>query len=222
MVNRDVLPIGAAREALVSAQSEWGGGIIVGNKLMPLQSHFDSMFEEKSCSIGGHWYVVQADARQHKIAVKSVAAEGYPAYQPIVVKYAMKRGRKVRVESTMFGMYFFVKCDMTEDDYHRIRLARGVRKFLDISATGRPLMVPNWAMDIVRLKEAEYGTPEGKSRFVYHFSPGDVVRIKDGPFALFYAKLESAVDEHGRLRALVDIFGRPTKVEFEAHQLEAL
>lgn len=199
------------------------GGVIVGNQLLPLRDHLSGVVDDEVgpyCSIGGHWYVLQADARQDRTAVETVAKAGFPVYRPIVIKDHIWRGRKVRDERSMFGMYFFVRCLLTEANYHKVRLARGVRRFLDMG-DGRPLAVPNWAMDIVRLKESECGTPVGKGRFLYHFSPGDQVRIKNGPFASFFAKLETAVDEHGRIKALVEIFSRPTPIEFDADQLEA-
>jgi transcriptional antiterminator NusG len=197
------------------------GGQIIGDKLFPLRDHLMSLADEAPmCTTIGDWYVLEADARQDRQAVRSVAAEGYVAYQPIVIKNQVVRHRLRQIERAMFGKYFFVKCQLTDESYQRIRLARGVRRFLDLG-DGRPRSVPNWAMDIVRLKEAEFGTPVGQSRFVYHFSPGDKVRIKNGPFQWFYAQLESAVDEHGRLTALIDLFGRETRVQLEATQVEA-
>lgn len=210
------------RHALSLAQSEWGGNLSDG-RLMPIADALSQFVDDGSlsCRAPGSWFVAQADARQERTAVEQIAKAGYPAYRPIVVKTEIVRHRKRTIERSMFGMYFFVRCLPTRESWHRIRMARGVRGLL-VAPGGAWLKVPDLAMDVVRAVEAQHGTPDGKSRFIYHFSPGDQTRIKTGPFASFYAQLETSVDEHGRIKALVEIFGCQTHVELDADQLEAL
>jgi transcription antitermination factor NusG len=62
----------------------------------------------------------------------------------------------------------------------------------------------------------------GKSGIVWHFSEGDRVRIKNGPFAAFYAELQSAVDPHDRIKAFLSLFGRVSLVELSAFDIESL
>lgn len=203
--------------ALTLAAATWGGQV-EGDRLMPYGSALS--VEGLSCSVMGNWYVAQADGRREKDAVGSVSDLGMPAYRPIVVKSEIVRGRKVKVARSMFGSYFFVKCEPTDENWHRIRTARHVRRLLTVGE-GRWLLVPNGAMDVIRLVEAQHADPTVSSHFVWNFTVGDMVRIETGPFAHFWARIESAVDVHGRLMALVDIFGRQTRVELEARQLEA-
>lgn len=217
MANHDDLQ----RHALELAQSEWGGQVADG-RLMPLSSAFAGLIDEgPCCSIAGHWFVVQADARQEAVATQSIARAGFPAYRPIVTADVVVRHRKRTIVKSMFGMYLFVKCLPTHENWHKIRLARGVRQLV-LSAGGSWLYVTETEMEVVRAVEAKHTTAEAKTRFVWHFSPGDTVRIKSGPFAHFYAQLDSAVDEHGRIAALVEIFGRKSRLELEAAQVERI
>ena len=203
--------------ALSLAAATWGGQVD-GDRLMPLDGTMNGT--GLSCSVMGNWYVAQADGRREKDAVESVADLGMPAYRPIVVKDEVLRGRLVKAARSMFGGYFFVRCEPTDDNWHRIRTARHVRRLVT-TGEGRWLPVPLGAMEVIRLVEAQHADPALSSHFVWHFTVGDTVRIKTGPFAHFLARVESAVDAHGRLMALVDIFGRQTRIQFEARQLEA-
>jgi transcription antitermination factor NusG len=62
----------------------------------------------------------------------------------------------------------------------------------------------------------------GLTGIIWDFSPGEVARISTGPFAGFNTELISAVDEQGRIAALVTLFGRQTKTTFHAADLEKL
>ncbi|HNB69290.1 KOW motif-containing protein, partial [Accumulibacter sp.] len=52
------------------------------------------------------------------------------------------------------------------------------------------------------------------------FEPGEVVRVKEGPFTDFHGAVEQVNYEKNRLRVSVTIFGRPTPVELEFGQVE--
>jgi transcriptional antiterminator NusG len=51
------------------------------------------------------------------------------------------------------------------------------------------------------------------------YSAGDSVKVIEGPFASFVGTVE-AVNEKGKLKVNVSIFGRPTPVELDDTQVE--
>jgi transcriptional antiterminator NusG len=65
--------------------------------------------------------------------------------------------------------------------------------------------------------------PEGaEPRFRIESREGDAVRIKAGPFENFEGVVEEVIPAKGLVRVVVTIFGRPTPVELEYWQVEAL
>ena len=54
------------------------------------------------------------------------------------------------------------------------------------------------------------------------FKVGELVRVSDGPFALFRGTVEEVDDEHSLLKVEVSIYGRPTPVELEFGQVKKL
>jgi transcriptional antiterminator NusG len=54
------------------------------------------------------------------------------------------------------------------------------------------------------------------------FSPGEQVKIIDGPFESFTGTIEDVNQEKNKLRVMVGIFGRNTPVEVDLLQVEKL
>ena len=52
------------------------------------------------------------------------------------------------------------------------------------------------------------------------YRPGDVVRIRSGPFAAFTGKIEGINQAKGLLKVIVEIFGRVTPVKLKYSEVE--
>lgn len=177
-----------------------------------------------SCRMEGEWYAITAAGRQHKRACDEIAHLGFVPYLPIEV-VPVRAGRRVReVERSMFGPYMFVHCPGIAFAFAKIATARGVGEVVRLDGQA-PRPIPNGKIEAIRLYEAKLRAADEAVRtragMVWHFSAGDAVRIKEGPFAGFYAQLETAVDHRDRIKAAIDIFGRPTLAEISAFDIEA-
>ncbi len=52
------------------------------------------------------------------------------------------------------------------------------------------------------------------------FQIGEAVRVVDGPFTDFHGKVDDINPERGKLKVLVNMFGRETPVELDLLQVE--
>jgi transcription antitermination factor NusG len=187
------------------------------------------------CIVSGRWFGVCTEGRQETLARGEIAAAGLISYLPMVPRRESHgRGAERTTWRPMFPSYMLVKCDPTPDHWDIVKASRGVHRILGIDG---PQHIGDDAIDVIRLYEAEQAEKEkhrircdearkaaqekGKSGIIWDFAPGEIVKIKHGPFAGFYAQLETAVDDHDRIRALVDLFGRQSSTSFSAFDLEA-
>lgn len=225
------------REALERLQADIGGEI-VGKKLMPIGDALNGLVrqDDVTCEVAGDWFAVNTEPRHEELAKEEIGGlGGVVVYLPVISR--QERGGKGAMRTIcrpMFPGYLFARCLLSDRAYHGIKSARGVHRLL---GNGSAIYVPPGAIEVVRLREAEFAEKEakrvelqeaarkakegGKSGIIWHFSEGDRVRIKNGPFAGFYAQLESAVDSHDRLKALVHLFGRKSSIDLSAFDIEA-
>ena len=68
------------------------------------------------------------------------------------------------------------------------------------------------------LQRIEEGVEKPRPKTLFEI--GEEVRIVEGPFAEFTGTVEEVMYEKSRLKVSVLIFGRPTPVELEFHQVE--
>jgi transcriptional antiterminator NusG len=88
-----------------------------------------------------------------------------------------------------------------------------------IGGDSRPIAMGNGEVEKL-LKEVERGEEKPKAKI--EFRDGDRVRVKEGPFENFEGVVEEVLPTSGCLKLMLTIFGRPTPVELEYWQVEAL
>ncbi|PSO44785.1 transcription termination/antitermination protein NusG, partial [Candidatus Saccharibacteria bacterium SW_7_54_9] len=70
----------------------------------------------------------------------------------------------------------------------------------------------------IRSIKKRMGVEEPKHKI--NFSQGEVVNITDGPFKGFDGNISEIDEEKGKIKVLVNIFGRETPVELDSLQVE--
>ncbi len=194
---------GAAREASIRASQSTG--------------------TPRRCDAIGNWHAITIDAAQHKRIRDEIAHQGYVPYVPLVTVTRRSGRVSQRREQPMLGPYAFVHGPLEPAFWRIIATTHGVQRFIAYP-DGRPKLISDDAINIVRMVEAVEANRShiaaSRSGAVWHFAPGDVARIVEGPFAGFQAQLMAAVDERGRIKVIIDMLGRVVPIELSAFDID--
>lgn len=128
----------------------------------------------------------------------------------------VKAGQKSVTERRFFPGYVLVEMEMTDETWHLVRNTPKITGFIG-GKSNRPTPIPQHEIDKL-LQQMQDGVDKPRPKVSYEV--GELVRIKEGPFADFNGNVEEVNYEKSRLRVLVTIFGRSTPVELEFGQVE--
>jgi len=171
------------------------------------------------------WYVVHAYSGMEKSVAKAlqerIDREGLQSrfgriLVPTEEVVEVKGGKKAITERRLYSGYVLVEMELTDDAWHLVKSTPKVTGFLGGSAN-RPSPLPQREVDEILLRMQEgYEKPKPKVLF----EVGEMVRVKDGPFADFNGNVEEVNYDKSRVRVSVTIFGRSTPVDLEFGQVE--
>jgi transcription elongation factor/antiterminator RfaH len=154
------------------------------------------------------WHVAETRPRAEVLAQANLERQGFACFCP---RFRKTRRHARRVESLLapvFPGYIFITFDPRRDHWSPINGTTGVRRLVG-SAAGAPYAMPESVMS------ALFERCEGSviQRMIPTLALGQQVRMASGPFATALATIES-LDDHGRVRVLLDILGGsvPTRV----------
>ncbi|MCZ4064611.1 transcription termination/antitermination protein NusG [Oxalobacter aliiformigenes] len=128
----------------------------------------------------------------------------------------VKSGQKSVTERRFFPGYVLIEMEMTDDTWHLVKDTGKVTGFVG-GKSNKPTPIPAREMDKL-LQQMQDGIDKPRPKISYEV--GELVRIKEGPFADFNGNVEEVNYEKSRLRVSVTIFGRSTPVELEFGQVE--
>lgn len=132
----------------------------------------------------------------------------------------MHRGKKRKIRRKNYPGYVLVQLMLNDATWQLVRSTPHILGFVGGTA-GRPVPISNAEADVI-LRRAESSTETKVVRHRIVYEAGEVVRIKEGPFADFDGEVETVNYEKDRLRVSVVIFGRATPVELEFGQVEKI
>lgn len=128
----------------------------------------------------------------------------------------VKGGKKSISERRIFPGYVLVEMDLTDETWHLVKNTNRVTGFLGGSGN-RPAPISDREVEKI-LSQMEEGVEKPKPKVL--FEVGELVRVKDGPFADFNGNVEDVNYEKSKVRVSVTIFGRATPVELDFGQVE--
>ena len=171
------------------------------------------------------WYIVHAYSGMEKAVERNIteriARSGMQSkFGRILVPseevVEMRNGVRRTTDRRLFPGYVFVEMVMEDDTWHLVKHTSKVTGFVG-GAKNRPAPISE-----EEIRKIVYQMQEGteKPRHKVEFMVGELIRVKEGPFADFNGSVEEVNYEKNRLRVSVTIFGRATPVELEFSQVE--
>ncbi len=187
----------------------------------------DQAGKEKSASASGkmRWYVVHVYSGMEKSVRRSLmeriermgmSDKFGQILVPTEEVVEVKGGQRSVTERRFFPGYVLIEMEMTDDTWHLVKDTGKVTGFVG-GKSNKPTPIPSREMDKL-LRQMQEGVDKPRPKVSYEV--GELVRIKEGPFADFNGNVEEVNYEKSRLRVSVTIFGRSTPVELEFGQVE--
>jgi transcriptional antiterminator NusG len=174
------------------------------------------MMEEK------RWYVIHTySGYENKVSanlerkVHSLGMENeiFRIVIPMENEIEVKDGKKRSVQRKVFPGYVLVEMIVNDRSWYAVRNTPGVTGFVGSGTKPIPL-----TDEEVRQIMRSMGVDEGRPKIDFQLQ--QLVRLKAGPFADCIGKVAEINEERGKLKVLVDMFGRETPVEIDFTQVE--
>ncbi len=180
---------------------------------------------------GRRWYFLHTySGHENKVrhAIKSTVEQMdakdkvFHVVVPTEDEIEIRDGQRRTVKKKLYPGYVLVQTiELKEGDpdsdeaWHMIRNTTGVTGF--VSSGTRPVPLSQDEVNhILRAMRME------QPRVRVGFAPGQNVRIVDGPFEDFVGTVDEINTEKGRVKVVVNMFGRETPVELDFLQVEKL
>lgn len=169
-----------------------------------------------------NWYVIhtysgyeEAVARNLKQRIESLGMEDkiFNVIVPKEKKIKIKDGKRKVVEEKIYPGYVLVEMIVTDDSWYVVRNTPRVTGFIGAGTT--PLPVSQEEIEMLK-KRMGVEAPQYK----IEVAVGDLVKITDGPFKDFEGKISEIDAERGKMKVLVNMFGRDTPVELDSLQIK--
>jgi transcriptional antiterminator NusG len=169
-----------------------------------------------------NWYVIHtysgyedAVAKNLKQRIESLdmGDKIFDVLVPKEKKIKIKDGKRKVVEEKVYPGYVLVEMIVTDDSWYVVRNTPNVTGFVGAGTT--PVPVSKTEIEGLK-KRMRVEVPE----FKIEFRPGDLIKIVDGPFKDFDAKVSEIDQAKGKVKVLVNMFGRDTPVELDSLQIK--
>lgn len=137
----------------------------------------------------------------------------FDAIVPKEKQIEIKNGKRKVVEKRIFQGYVLVQLKMSEDVWFVVRNTPNVTGFVGSSSDPAPVEEEEIAKIMKRMGAED---PTHK----IDFKVGEVVSIIDGPFKSFDGAISEIDQVKGKIKVLVNMFGRETPVELDGLQVK--
>ena len=173
-----------------------------------------------------HWYVIHTySGYENKVKanlerkIRSMGLEDkiFNVVVPMDDDVEMQNGRKKIIKRKVFPGYVLVEMIVDDQSWYVVRNTPGVTGFVGSESTKPIPLSESEVQNILR--------PEGETtrrRPALDIEPGQQVLINSGAFESQPATVTEVDRERGRLKAVVEIFGRETVTDLDFDQGEKI
>jgi len=179
---------------------------------------------KQTLDLGRRWYVLHTYSGyeenvkrnlEQRIDSFDMQEKIFDVLVPKEKKIKIRNGKRQVVEEKIFPGYVLVEMVVTDDSWYVVRNTPNVTGFVGSGTTPTPID----AKEVESLqKRMGVEDPEHK----IDVAVDDPVRIIDGPFKNFEGKVSNVDQTRGKIKVLVNMFGRETPVELDALQVKKL
>jgi len=171
---------------------------------------------------GKNWYVLHtysgyedAVAKNLKKRIRNLGMEDkiFSVLVPKERKIKIKNGKRKVVEEKIYPGYVLVEMVVDDASWYVVRNTPRVTGFIGAGTTPIPVSEEevNILKERMKVKEPQYKID---------VKVGDRIKITDGPFKDFDGKVSEIDEEKGKVKVLVNMFGRDTPVELDSLQIK--
>jgi transcriptional antiterminator RfaH len=156
------------------------------------------------------WYVINTKPRREDLVFMLLRNHGFEAFLPKI-----NSRKKDKDLEPLFPGYLFVKLDLTDPKWIKVKYLPGVRRV--VSYGNQPAVLSDKIVSLIkdRLKRNDY-----QSKKLLKLKKGDRVRFITGPFCDLEGIFTGELAGRDRVRILLNTLYLSLKVEVEADKVE--
>ena len=117
-----------------------------------------------------------------------------------------------------FPGYVLVELVFDNETFHLVKNTPRITGF--VGGTRNPPPVPDH--EVERITKMLAGEEEEEPRPIIDFELGEEVRLTEGRYASMRGTIDEINEARGKLRVIINMFGRPVPTELSFHQVEKL
>ena len=179
---------------------------------------------KQNLNLGRRWYVLHTYSGYEENVKRNLEQRrdsfdmGESIYNVLVPKekkIKIKNGKRVTIEDKIFPGYVLVEMIVTDDSWYVVRNTPNVTGFIGSGTTPTPI-------DAKEMDDLQKRMGVDQPSHTIDVSVDEPVRIVDGPFKNFEGKVSAVDEERGKIKVLVNMFGRETPVELDALQVKKI
>ncbi|MDO8443921.1 MAG: transcription termination/antitermination protein NusG [bacterium] len=169
-----------------------------------------------------NWYVIHtysgyeeqvSESLKQRIESMNMEDRVFDIIVPKEKQIEIKNGKRKTVEKKIFPGYVFVDMIVTDDSWYVVRNTPNVTGFIGFGV--RPTPVSKEEIDRIKKR---MGVEEPK--YQIDLRQHDLVKITDGALKGFEGKVEEVDHGKGKVKVLVNMFGRETPVNLDFLQVK--